>query len=170
MKKLITLSSSIGLTFISSFLVISCKSSKQINTKEMTNITKKDQISDNKKEDIKNDKLKEKNLIIPKKSKDETFELIRKYGKEIADFLFPYSTKLADFRSKPEYKEMLEFTGKITKFYFDMNNSSSLEDFIMKKKLQTKLGVLHSELDQIISKYEKEKDSIWKQLQEISKA
>ncbi|UZK64035.1 hypothetical protein MNF30_03665 [Mycoplasma mycoides subsp. capri] len=98
---------------------------------------------------------------LSKRSLEENFQLIKKYGKEAADLIFPHADLIESLRSKEETKDAISLASKIISIYVEFNKYSTIEEF-KSKNTSYKSTIKHRELDQIVTKYEEQKDNISK--------
>ncbi|WP_434329720.1 lipoprotein [Mycoplasma capricolum subsp. capricolum] len=130
---------------------------------EEANKDKKDQ-----EEQIQNDQPRENDQYQPKRSNEDNFNLIKKYGKEIVDFLFPNSEKLTKLYSNVEKSYLSKLIGQVTSLYNEIAQYSDINEFQLKTtKYNLKNGDLYRQFDEIVTDYETQKDNIWSLLRSI---
>ncbi|QVJ95737.1 lipoprotein [Mycoplasma mycoides] len=183
MKKLLTILGSVGLIATTSAAVIACgdktpqklpdikSSEKSIKeNKEKTEQPKKEdkekQLKEENVKKIQSDQSDPTNNYSFKRSLEENFKLIKKYGKEAADVIFPRADLIESFRSKEETKDTISLISKIISIYTDFNNYSNVEEF-KSKSTKYNLTTKEKELDKLVTKYEEQKDNISKLLEKF---
>ncbi|QVJ96586.1 lipoprotein [Mycoplasma mycoides subsp. capri] len=167
MKQLLTLLGSISLVATTSVSVIACgdktqqKSPEKKDDKLLSPKKEENEITKEKINELQSDKPKEDNIYHPKKSIEENFNLLKKYGLKISDFIFPRIEKLDQLKKHPEYNYLWEITSKVTKFYNEIVKYTNFDDFKDKSKSRLINEEIHKEFDRAISQYEKEEQKIW---------
>ncbi|WP_434333727.1 lipoprotein [Mycoplasma capricolum subsp. capricolum] len=130
---------------------------------EEVNKDKKDQ-----EEQIQNNQPRENDQYQPKRSNEDNFRLIKEYGKEIVDFLFPEPTKLSKLYSNAGKDPLSKLIGEMTSFYSEIAKYSNIDEFQSKtKKYDFRNGNLYRQFDEIVTNYETQKDNIWALLKSI---
>ncbi|AIZ55429.1 hypothetical protein MSCT144_06480 [Mycoplasma mycoides subsp. mycoides] len=97
----------------------------------------------------------------PKRTKEQNFELIKKYGAEVLALLESLSEdKTEQLYKKPENSELLKLVTNIGQFYQKLGSSTTIDDFEKEFKEKKFLNKLYEEWDKTVTEYEKQKDSI----------
>ncbi|SRX66302.1 lipoprotein [Mycoplasma mycoides] len=166
MKKLLTILGSLGLIATTSAAVIACGDKtpqKLSDIKSSEKSIKEDKEKQLKEENVKkiqSDQSDPTNNYSFKRSLEENLKLIKKYGKEAADVIFPRADLIESFRSKEETKDTISLISKIISIYTDFNNYSNVEEF-KSKSTKYNLTTKEKELDELVTKYEEQKDNIF---------
>ncbi|WBX35949.1 lipoprotein [Mycoplasma capricolum] len=179
MKKLLNILGSTAIIITTSFLVIACKTSKQIDIKitNPTNNTQRNEeksknkkienTEDSKKEEkdqkneIQSDQPKENKEYVFKRTKKENFDSIKKYGLELVDSIFHKQEKYEKLKSNPSLSVLI---GKITSIYSKIAKYKDIEEFESKSLPRLVDEESYREFDEAVTEYEKEKENIWKLL------
>ncbi|WP_434342829.1 lipoprotein [Mycoplasma capricolum] len=178
MKKLLNILGTTAIIITTSFLVIACKTSKQIDIKitNPNNVENKEEKSKNEKientEDSKKEEKDQKNQIqsdqpkgnkeyVFKRTKKENFDSIKKYGLELVDSIFHKQEKYEKLKSNPSLSVLI---GKITSIYSKIAKCKDIEEFESKSLPRLANEESYREFDEAVTEYEKEKDNIWKLL------
>ncbi|WP_369024886.1 lipoprotein [Mycoplasma capricolum] len=187
MKKLLNILVTTAIIITTSFLVIACKASKQIDIKitNPNNVEKNEEKSKNEKiENIEDSKKEEKNKqndqyknnqanqpihteqpkekeYVFKRSKKENFELIKKYGLKLVDSIFQKPEKDEKLKSNPVLSTLIR---KITSLYSTIAQYKNIEEFESKLLPKSANEALYREFDEAVTNYEKEENNIWKLL------
>ncbi|KKW61574.1 lipoprotein [Mycoplasma capricolum] len=178
MKKLLNILGTTAIIITTSFLVIACKASKQIDIK-ITNPTNKTQkneekikneienTKDSKKEEkdqkneIQSDQPKENEKYVFKKTNKENFDSIKKYGLKLVDSIFQKPEKYEKLNSNPSLSALIR---KFTSLYSKIAKYKDVEEFESKSLPKSANEALYREFDEAVADYEKEKENIWKLL------
>ncbi|ADR24223.1 putative lipoprotein [Mycoplasma leachii PG50] len=170
MKNLLTIFGSISLISMTSITSIACKNINKSKKEEPSNKEKeKNKQADDNKEPKENSEQ-------PKRTKEENFELIKKYGIEVYNLLL--SLKNDEHLSKPENSELLRLVKDISELYKGLGRFKTIDEFKnefnsdkWKNKGSSKsseefLNKLFEQWDKTVTEYEKQKDSILKILKQ----
>ncbi|QVK08776.1 lipoprotein [Mycoplasma mycoides] len=174
MKKLLTLLGLLTLITTSSAIVVACEDKTKQDTHKPNSVEesrkKEDKTQKPKKQEEQKEKTKEEvqtdqpdsnNNYSLKRSLKENFELIKKYGREAADLIFPRADLIESLRSKQDTKDTISLISKIISIYTEFNEYSNIEEFKSKSgNYNTKIK--DKELDELVTKYEEQKDNISK--------
>ncbi|KEZ20994.1 lipoprotein [Mycoplasma capricolum] len=179
MKKLLNILGTTAIIITTSFLVIACKASKQIDIK-ITNPTNKTQKNEEKsknekientenskkeekdqKNEIQSDQSKENKEYVFKRSNKENFDSIKKYGLKLVDSIFQKSEKYEKLKSNSNLSALIR---KITSLYSRIAQYKNIEEFESKLLPKSANEALYREFDEAVTDYEKEENNIWKLL------
>ncbi|WP_369024885.1 lipoprotein [Mycoplasma capricolum] len=179
MKKLLTIFGSISLISMTSITSIACKninSSKkeEESSKEKEKNKQDDQPKDNDEQADESKKDPEK----PKRTKEQNFELIKKYGAEVFSLLGSLKDKFEELYKKPENSELLKLATNVGQLYQKLGGLTTIDDFEKKFKSEYEknkssnksfnefANELFNQWDKTVTEYEKERDSILKILKQ----
>lgn len=179
MKKLLNILGTTAIIITTSFLVIACKTSKQIDIKitNPTNNTQRNEeksknekienTEDSKKEEkdqkneIQSDQPKENKEYVFKRSNKQNFDSIKKYGLKLVDSIFQKPEKDEKLKSNPVLDTLIR---KITSLYSGIAQYKNIEEFESKLLPKSANEALYREFDEAVTDYEKEENNIWKLL------
>ncbi|AJK51356.1 lipoprotein [Mycoplasma capricolum] len=172
MKKLLNILGTTAIIITTSFLVIACKTSKQIDIKitNPTNNTQKNEeksknkkiknTEDSKKEEkdqkneIQSDQPKENKEYVFKRSNKQNFDSIKKYGLKLVDSIFQKPEKNEKLKSNPVLDTIIR---KITSLYSQIAKYKDIEEFESKSLPRLVNEESYREFDETVTEYEKEK-------------
>ncbi|WP_434326022.1 lipoprotein [Mycoplasma leachii] len=171
MKNLLTIFGSISLISMTSITSIACKNINKSKKEERSNKEKeKNKQADDNKEPKENSEQ-------PKRTKEENFVLIKKYGAEVFSLLVSLNDKFEELYKKPENSELLKLATDIGRLYKKIDGFKTIDEFEKKFKSGYKEKVssksfdefskeLFEQWDKTVTEYEKQKDSILKILKQ----
>ncbi|QVJ95738.1 lipoprotein [Mycoplasma mycoides] len=125
---------------------------------------------------IKDEQVEKKQKYILQRSKENNFSLTKEYGLKHADFTWNNQDKWSKWKSDSKNSWLASLIGQVTTFYSKISKYASVVE--LEKEFENKLNQNRNyksfeefieKMDMTITKYLEQKDSIWKQLQEISK-
>ncbi|QIN42292.1 hypothetical protein FOY62_01685 [Mycoplasma capricolum subsp. capripneumoniae] len=177
MKKLLTIFGSISLISMTSITSIACKNINSSKKEEQSSKEKEKNKQDYKRKD--NDEQADepkKDPEKPKRTKEQNFELIKKYGAEVFSLLESLKDKFEELYKKPENSELLKLATDIGQLYQKLDGITKIDDFeknlnLNMKKASSKsfdefANELFNQWDKTVTEYEKQKDNILKILKQ----
>ncbi|WFQ92812.1 hypothetical protein [Mycoplasma feriruminatoris] len=140
------------------------KNSKTIKKDEDKNKEKKQvEKTDNKQEELlQNDQPEKIETYMFKRNKKTNFDLIRTYGEKIWSFFYSRPEKLFKLNEDHSSNPLATLARTITTHYQKIVKYRDQADFETKEKTKLDVENLFKEFDKDITKYEEEKDNIWK--------
>ncbi|WP_434342828.1 lipoprotein [Mycoplasma capricolum] len=175
MKKLLTIFGSISLISMTSITSIACKNINKSKKEEQSSKEKdKNKQGDNNKETKENSEQADQ----PKRTKEENFGLIKKYGAEVLGLLESLKDKIDQLYKKPENSELLKLATNIGQLYQKLGSLTTIDEFEKKFKSEYEKNKdlsksfdefandLFKQWDKAVTEYEKEKDNILKILKQ----
>ncbi|ABC01866.1 lipoprotein [Mycoplasma capricolum] len=172
MKKLLTIFGSISLISMTSIRSIACKNINKSEKEEPSNKEK-----DKNKQGDDNKEINE-NSEQPKRTKEENFGLIKKYGAEVFSLLESLKDKFEELYKKPENSELLKLATDIVQLYQKLDGLTTINEFEKKFKSEYEKNKsssksfdefsneLFEQWHKAVTEYEKQKDSILKILKQ----
>ncbi|WP_434334388.1 lipoprotein [Mycoplasma capricolum subsp. capricolum] len=181
MKKLLTIFGSISLISMTSITSIACKNINSSKKEEPSNKEKEKnkQGDDNKKTKENSEQADQpENSEQPKRTKEQNFELIKKYGAEVFSLLESLKDKFEELYKKPENSELLKLATDIVQLYQKLDGLTTINEFEKKFKSEYEKNKsssksfdefsneLFEQWHNAVTEYEKQKDSILKVLKQ----
>ncbi|WBX35948.1 lipoprotein [Mycoplasma capricolum] len=178
MKKLLTIFGSISLISMTSITSIACKN---INSSKKEEPSNKEKDKNKQGDDAKNNAEQvdqPENSEQPKRTKEQNFELIKKYGAEVLGLLESLKDKIDQLYKNPENSELLKLATNVGQLYKKLGGLTTIDDFeknfkseYEKNKSSSKsfnefANELFNQWDKTVTEYEKERDSILKILKQ----
>ncbi|WP_434323988.1 lipoprotein [Mycoplasma capricolum] len=173
MKKLLTIFGSISLISMTSITSIACKNINSSKKEEQSSKEKeKNKQGDDAKDSGEQADEPKKDPEKPKRTKEQNFELIKKYGAEVFSLLESSKDKFEELYKKPENSELLKLATDIGQLYQKLGGLTTIDEFEKKfkseyeknKDLSKSFDEFANEIfkqwDKAVIEYEKERNNI----------
>ncbi|WP_434328866.1 lipoprotein [Mycoplasma capricolum subsp. capricolum] len=172
MKKLLAIFGSISLISMTSITSIACKNINSSKKEEPSNKEKEKNKQDDQPKDNDEQADEPENSEQPKRTKEQNFELIKKYGAEVLGLLESLKDKIDQLYKKPENSELLKLATNIGQLYQKLGGLTTIDEFEKKfkseyeknKDLSKSFDEFANELfkqwDKAVIEYEKERNNI----------